>query len=130
MGGSICTVVAECTELLSLTAVRREGEGEAAWRARQGRALAEVDGRLLVLFHALVQARALSRAWRAAALRREWRPCMLAHAAYCLRATQGSELGGRAGAALLARLPRRGMCGWPPVLLCALMQARDCFGGQ
>ena len=58
MGGSICTVVAECAELLALTAVQREGESEAAWQARQARALAEVDGRLLVLFHALVQARA------------------------------------------------------------------------
>ncbi|KAK9838281.1 hypothetical protein WJX81_002226 [Elliptochloris bilobata] len=56
MGGSVCTVVAECYELLALTAVRRDGESEAAWKARQARALAEVDGRLLVLFHALVQA--------------------------------------------------------------------------
>ena len=57
MGGSVCTVVAECYELLALTAVRRDGESEDAWKARQARALAEVDGRLLVLFHALVQAR-------------------------------------------------------------------------
>ena len=57
MGGSVCTVAAECYELLALTAVRRDGESEAAWQARQARALAEVDGRLLVLFHALVQAR-------------------------------------------------------------------------
>ena len=57
MGGSVCTAVAECYELLALTAVRRDGESEDAWKARQARALAEVDGRLLVLFHALVQAR-------------------------------------------------------------------------
>ena len=53
----MCTVVAECYELLALTAVRRDGESEDAWKARQARALAEVDSRLLVLFHALVQAR-------------------------------------------------------------------------
>ena len=53
----MCTVVAECYELLTLSAVRRDGESEDAWKARQARALAEVDSRLLVLFHALVQAR-------------------------------------------------------------------------
>ena len=57
MGGSVCTVAAECYELLALSAVRCDGESEAAWQARQARALAEVDSRLLVLFHALVQAR-------------------------------------------------------------------------
>ena len=57
-GGSLCTVIAESWELLQLSAVvRKKDEAEEAWQARQAKAIAAINSRSLVLFHALVQAR-------------------------------------------------------------------------
>jgi hypothetical protein len=57
-GASSCTIVSECTEIVEAARSRRGHEAEDEWRARQRAALADVNRRLLVLFHAVVQARA------------------------------------------------------------------------
>lgn len=52
----MCTVIAESWELLQLAAVERKpDEAEETWAARQAKALANINSRSLVLFHALVQ---------------------------------------------------------------------------
>jgi hypothetical protein len=54
--GSACTIVLEAVAIAEAAAPRRDGEGDAEWAKRQQTAKAEINGRLLVLFHALVQA--------------------------------------------------------------------------
>lgn len=54
--GSVCTAVLETIAILEAAAPRREGESDAEWDKRQEAARRETNGRLLVLFHALVQA--------------------------------------------------------------------------
>ncbi|KAI8467564.1 MAG: peroxisomal biogenesis factor 11-domain-containing protein [Monoraphidium minutum] len=54
--GSVCTAALEIVALAEAAAPRKDGEGDAEWAKRQEAARAEVNGRLLVLFHALVQA--------------------------------------------------------------------------
>ena len=59
-GGSACTVIAESWELQQLNMiVRKADEGDEAWAARQAKAIDAINSHGLVLFHALVQARAL-----------------------------------------------------------------------
>jgi len=53
--GSLCTAVLESVAILEAAAPRKEGEGDAEWAKRQEAARQETNGRLLVLFHALVQ---------------------------------------------------------------------------
>ena len=54
-------MIAESWELLQLSAVvRKKDETEEAWQARQAKAIAQINSRSLVLFHALVQARGCS----------------------------------------------------------------------
>lgn len=54
--GSLCTVLLETIAIMELAAPRREGESDADWAKRQEAARKETNGRLLVLFHGLVQA--------------------------------------------------------------------------
>lgn len=54
-GGSLCTVFNECYELLRISKIQRKGESDAEWAARRARAVEEVNQRLLVLLHAVVQ---------------------------------------------------------------------------
>ena len=54
-GGSVCTLLQECEEIGALAATKRPGEPVPAWRARQAKAAAEIDRRILVLVHAGLQ---------------------------------------------------------------------------
>lgn len=54
--GSVCTVVLEAVAIAEAAAPRRDGESDAEWAKRQDAAKNEINGRLLVLFHGLVQA--------------------------------------------------------------------------
>ena len=56
-GGSACTLLQECEEVGVLAATKRPGEAVPAWRARQAKAAAEIDRRILVLVHAGLQVR-------------------------------------------------------------------------
>lgn len=54
--GSVCTAALETVAIVEATAPRRAGESDVEWAKRQDAARRELNGRLLVLFHALVQA--------------------------------------------------------------------------
>ena len=56
-GGSVCTLLQECEEIGVLAATKRPGEPVPEWRARQAKAAAEIDRRILVLVHAGLQVR-------------------------------------------------------------------------
>ena len=55
LGGSACTLLQECEEIGALAGTKRPGETVPAWRARQAKAAAEIDRRILVLVHAGLQ---------------------------------------------------------------------------
>ena len=53
--GSVCTVVTESYEVVTLSNIQKKDESEEAWTARRLKAQAEINNRLVVLTHALVQ---------------------------------------------------------------------------
>ena len=53
--GSVCTVVTECYEVVTLSNIQKKDESDEAWSARRLKAQAEINNRLVVLTHALVQ---------------------------------------------------------------------------
>lgn len=54
-GGSVCTAINEAFELLRISKIKRKGETDSEWALRRAKAVGEVNGRLLTLFHSLVQ---------------------------------------------------------------------------
>lgn len=54
--GSACTVAAEAFQIASTSVPRKEGEGDAEYDKRVDEARAQINQRMLVLIHALVQA--------------------------------------------------------------------------
>ena len=53
--GSVCTVVTECYEVVTLSNIQKKDESDEAWSARRLKAQTEINNRLVVLTHALVQ---------------------------------------------------------------------------